>query len=40
MPRKRYTRRERLTLIRAALGGLVSGTVRVLLAWLLERTQP
>ncbi|MCZ4122718.1 hypothetical protein [Streptomyces sp. H39-S7] len=36
MSRTRLTRRERLTLVRAATSGLVAGTARSLLTWLLE----
>ncbi|MGI5401304.1 hypothetical protein ACQEVG_17995 [Streptomyces sp. CA-135486] len=35
MLRKRLTRRERLTLITAVLGGVVSGAARAGIAWLL-----
>ncbi|GAB3002695.1 hypothetical protein GCM10023080_080470 [Streptomyces pseudoechinosporeus] len=34
---KRLTRRERLPLVRAALGGLVSGTARGVVTWLLAQ---
>lgn len=40
MPRTRLTRRERLTLAGAALGSAVSGTVRAVMAWLLEHLNP
>lgn len=40
MSRKRLTRRERLALIRAALGGFVSGATRALTTWLLDKIQP
>ncbi|WP_279345106.1 hypothetical protein [Streptomyces sp. HP-A2021] len=40
MPRKQLTHRERLALICAALGGLVSGAARAVAAWLLDRLQP
>ncbi|MGW6979159.1 hypothetical protein ACWGE1_06875 [Streptomyces sp. NPDC054932] len=40
MPRKQLTRRERLALTCATLGGLVSGTARAVAAWLLDRLQP
>ncbi|MFI8794314.1 hypothetical protein [Streptomyces sp. NPDC055105] len=35
MSRTYLTRRQRLTLARAALGGLMSGTARAVVAWLL-----
>ncbi|WP_327341331.1 hypothetical protein [Streptomyces europaeiscabiei] len=35
MSRTRLTRGERLALARAALSGVVSGTVRAILTWLL-----
>ncbi|MFE1795177.1 hypothetical protein ACFW9L_03315 [Streptomyces sp. NPDC059517] len=37
MSRTRLTRRERLSLIRAALTGAVSGAVRAIIAWFLEQ---
>ncbi|MEW2306445.1 hypothetical protein AB0958_41965 [Streptomyces sp. NPDC006655] len=37
MPAHSLTRRERLTVIRAVLGAVVSGTVRALTTWLLDR---
>ncbi|MFD9441895.1 hypothetical protein ACFWBR_27595 [Streptomyces sp. NPDC060006] len=36
MSRTRLTRRERMALSAAALGGAVSGTLRALTAWLLN----
>ncbi|WP_411153056.1 hypothetical protein [Streptomyces sp. A30] len=38
MSRTRLTRRERLALARTFLSGAVSGTVRAILAWLLEHS--
>ncbi|MEU6603227.1 hypothetical protein [Streptomyces flaveolus] len=37
MPDHSLTRRERLTIIRAVLGGVVYGTARALTTWLLAQ---
>ncbi|MGW2610152.1 hypothetical protein ACWC4A_38120 [Streptomyces mirabilis] len=37
MSRTRLTRRERLVLASATLGGVVSGTVRATVTWLLNQ---
>ena len=36
MPRAHLTRRERLALARAALGGFIAGATRALVAWLFD----
>lgn len=40
MSRTRLTRRERLTLTGAALRGAAAGTLRAVLAWLLDHLTP
>ncbi|MDH2388574.1 hypothetical protein QCN29_07205 [Streptomyces sp. HNM0663] len=37
MPTRNLTRRERLAISCAVLGGILSGTARALTAWLLEQ---
>ncbi|MFD9590661.1 hypothetical protein ACFWBM_38920 [Streptomyces sp. NPDC059980] len=37
MSRTRLTRRERMALVAAALGAVVSGAIRALTAWLLNQ---
>jgi hypothetical protein len=37
MPTHSLTRRERLTIIRSVLGGVLSGAARALTTWLLDR---
>ncbi|MEE1943288.1 hypothetical protein V1L54_28445 [Streptomyces sp. TRM 70361] len=40
MSRTPLTRRERLALAGAALSGAISGTIRAVITWLLERLTP